>query len=580
MPSLEPISGPLGEQRARHLLRRLTYGATSLQISAFAALTPTQALAQLFDFELPPPPLDDTGVAWTTTTPQIGENEDHYIHLLKCWWLGRMYEENSALERLTFFLHTVLTTKAETVGSSRALYFQLQMFRTYLYNDFHNTNPQFNRYTQLIQKICIDNAMLIFLDGRLNEKGRPNENFARELFELYTIGKGETIAPGNYTNYTEQDIREAAKVLTGWTNDPTFQHIDPDTGLPAGHIKQLNGIAIRHDNSIKTFSSALASPAHPTPQIIPDTNLLQEGQPTLQSAYDEIRQLIDIIYALPEAARFFCRKLYRYFVYHDITDAIENEVITPLAETFVSNGFRLRPVLEQLFSSQHFYEAMPGVQDDKFGAIIKSPLELCIGTLRSLRHPGFQLSRLEQNPAQHYMQTGAVLNCIRRMGLDFLEPYDVAGYDPYHQIPNYHRLWITTNNLAQRYAFIRELMNPTNGWGFWFDSLQWANDTAASGITDEIATTAEVVDGMELALGLVRHIIRRFLPFTNADTDFTPERFHYFGVFHLGGLSFANWVFNWNNRHHSSNPTFADDTRARLNRLLNAILQSPEYQLH
>ncbi|WP_038029395.1 DUF1800 domain-containing protein [Thermonema rossianum] len=579
MPYLDPITGNLGERRARHLLRRLTYGANQAQIDAFAGMTAPAALNQLFNFAVPPPPLDESGTSWVNQPPQNDEDEDRQRHLIKLWWLGRMYEEDTALERLTFFLHTVLTTKDETVRSSRAIYYQLQLFRTYLYNDFNNVNPNFNRYTQLIKKICIDNAMLVFLDGRLNEKGNPNENFARELLELFTIGKGDTIAPGNYTNYTEDDIRAAAKALTGWTNDDTFSNIDPDTGLPIGMVKEYNGVAIRHDNNIKTFSSALASPTYPAPQIVPNPALLTAGgEPTAASAYDEISQLIDIIYAKEEAARYLCRKIYRYFVYHEITPDIESNIIAPLAQDLMSNGYRLRPVLERLFSSQHFFEEMAGVEDDKFGAIIKSPLEISIGTLRALRYPGFQLTPMSADPAAHYMQMEAIWAAVKRMGLDFLEPYDVAGYDPYHQAPGYHRNWITTNNLAQRYAFIQKLLDENNGWGFWFDSLAWANDPAA-GITDAMATTPTNVDGMDLALDLVRHVVHRFLPLTDTATEFTPERIHYFGVFHLGGLSFANWVFNWNNRN-SGNPDISSDTRARLNNLLNAVLQSPEYQLH
>ena len=98
--------------------------------------------------------------------------------------------------------------------------------------------------------------MLVYIDGRLNINQWPNENFAREMLELYSIGKGPQIGDGNYTNFTEQDIKEAARVLSGYKNDITFTNIDTETNIPIGKL-ELNGTrAILHDAGKKTFSDA------------------------------------------------------------------------------------------------------------------------------------------------------------------------------------------------------------------------------------------------------------------------------------------------------------------------------------
>src|SRR5690606_35138059 len=110
---------------------------------------------------------------------------------------------------------------------------------------------------KLAKKICFDNAMLMFLDGRYNRVGAPNENFAREFFELYTIGKGPQIGSQDYTTYTEQDVREAARIFSGFLADHTFQtNIDQETGLPYGKIPvNKKGKPTLHDFGVKQFSA-------------------------------------------------------------------------------------------------------------------------------------------------------------------------------------------------------------------------------------------------------------------------------------------------------------------------------------
>ena len=573
--ALSSISGLLGQDRAKHLLGRLTFGANQQQVKAFAEMNIQQALdALLSNLKMPVHPQypeDPKGklpsnYEWVTRVQGEGEPDGYLSRSLMAWWLGQMFFNNTALEKLVFFLHTIITTKRESGGNSRDLYWQNFLFRQYLINDLSDSNPDFNRYTHLIRKMMVDNSMLHFLDGRLNVKGRPNENFAREMFELFTIGKGESQGPGNYTNYTEEDIKSAARVLTGW-NAVNWREAeaftpDPETGLPSGkpRINPKTGLPSNHDNLPKTFSAAFGG--H-TIQPISDP-------PTVESMEDELHQLVNMIYGQEQAARFLCRRLYRFFVHWRITEEVEEKIVGALAQTFINNNFRLRPVLEELFSSQHFFEPGSGAAGKTFGSLIKSPLELMIGTLKFFRADVAPINTQRNNE-----QMLNVLGMMEEMGLNLMNPYDVAGYEAYHQAPGYNRNWITTNTLAKRYAFINGLMN--GWWDFGIDLLEWAN-SPESEITDAIATKEVVVGGKPFALELIQHITRQLLPYAAYEDAITSERYVYFATYHLGGLEFSNWVFNWNNRN-NGNASIKADASARLRNIFNALMQSPEYQL-
>ena len=588
MSTLNPITGTLGRKRAKHLLSRLTFGVSKNTIDTFAGYTIAQALSQLFPTAaaaLPARP------AWLDGTGE-GFEEFNQQGRFKAWWLRQMYADNTSLEKLTFFMHTVLTTKMETVNNTEAVFWQNQMLRRYVINDFANINPTFNRYKQLIEKICIDNAMLTFLDGRLNESGNPNENFGRELFELYTIGKGPTAGVGDYTNYTEDDIRTAALVLTGWRNNFNFDTTDDEVlpGFPIGTIKNstLNpNQAIRHDNRpVKQFSNRFQSAAFPDHSVRVNAALLNpDGSATRESALDEIRQMIDMVYEQNQAARYICRKIYRFFVYHDIITApstdgtdrvnIEETIIAPLATTFISNGFRLQPVFQQLFSSQHFFDtggsdSDGSVRNNNVGALIKSPLDVTLGLMKFFDVPA---------PAEGSMESteifGSIVGNMRSMALDFMEPFDVAGYDPYHQAPNYQRNWITVNNLASRYNFARRFFNGEivgfGAMGTLFDALTWTKNNANLAA---VATDTQA---------FVQEVLRYTAGLNELNTEITQERLNFFEseLLKLGRAFVADptdiaqlrfyWTFQWNNNTPDANGMLID--------FYNAVFQSPEYQL-
>lgn len=577
---LTEFTGTLGLKRAAHLLRRATFGANKQDIDAFAALSPQQAVDRLFRQTLPDPvlPADPkTGQEWFISgTSDANSEEDKLQNYFKGWFLGQMLSTGidstlslsySARERIVFFLHTHFTTIQSKVNNSRSLYYQNQLFRLFAL-DGVNANPLIN-FKELSVKVSIDNAMLQLLDGNQNVKGSPNENFAREFHELYTIGRGlegtlpAAPAAGDYILFTETDVQAAAKVFSGWDVDDTFSTIDADTLLRRGKVKGSPLNASSHDNSAKQFSARFNNAV-----IQPDPLLLNGGLPTEESAIDEIRQLVDQIYAKPETTRNICWKIYRFFVYAPHTPehsiAIDGAIISQMAETLVANNYKIQPVIENLLRSEHFYEAGAGATDDNFGGIIKSPLDLMTGTFRFFN---IALPDMAANPTEFYSSTGEMIAILEDLGLNFFEPYDVAGYEAYHQYPIYHRSWITPNYLARRYEFIRKVIASAENSTFNIDVYEFVRDN----FSDAIAS-----DARSLVIELARYLLPLSDNLTFDDTSddnasLTAQRLNYFKDRFLQQFDEAYWTTRWQQS--------APDLREQLEFLFNAMLQSPEYQL-
>ena len=579
--------GTLGAKRAAHLLRRATFGPTKAQIDTFSNLTPAQAITQLYRQSLPDalPPIDpDTNEPWVITGNTDPDKEEfEYMEFFKRWCVGQMMSTSqtlaySAREKIVFFIHTHLTAIAEKIGSSRALYYQNQLFRLYALDAV--TSPIIPadklNFKELTKKISVDNAMLRLLDGNLNVDGSPNENYGRELLELFSIGRGlENALPpptgeGDYIFYKEKDVQEAARVLSGFDFDDDFVTIDPDTLLPRGKVKGTTLNASSHDNDPKEFSNSFINAGTGLPYVIePDPLLLNGGQPTEESALDEISQLIDMIYAQSETANHICRKIYRFFVYHEITPAINTSIIAVMADTFRTNNFKLQPVIENLLRSQHFYEAAGGITDDNFGGIIKSPLDLVTGTLKFFSHP---IPDMTADPAGFYAQTGEIIGLLETSGMSLYQPFDVAGYDAYHQYPIYHRSWISVNYLTNRYEFIDRIINPMAPGMFKIDVYQYVRNNISMGIASNARTL--VIELAKYLLPLTDNLT--FDTTIDNNATLTAERLNYFLVTFLSDID-TNPEAEWTNRY--TNQLGIATMEGQLRNLFNAMLQSPEYQL-
>lgn len=558
MASLSPISGSLGADRAAHLLRRATFGPTRAEIESFASMNVTTALDTLLTpLAEPSAPIDpQTGEDWLPK-PEEGTNSDDgaLFNYFKAWFLELMRTRGGNLtERIVFFLHSHLPADNSLIRNATSLYYQNALYRQYAFGNFQ----------ELFAKVCVDNAMLLYIDNTLNDKDNPNENFAREMLELYTIGKGDQIGPEDYTNYTEDDVKAASRVLTGIKHNFDFDTIDEDgfnganTGLPRGKVTLSNGVANRHDPDPKTFSSKFDNTVIALDPDDPD--LMQDGFATEEGFFSELNQMLDMIFAKDETARFICRKLYRYFVYYKITEEIEQDIIVPLAANFKANNYDLASVVRELLSSQHFYdEDNAATTDDHIGAIIKSPIDLVVSTFRTFKID----MTTDVNDLYNVAYSGGILGYLNAQGMKFYEPIDVAGYPAYHQIAAFNRNWITPNWLAQRYLFGTNVINGIENES---SQLVYKLDTVA--YVDDSNNVTDPTDARSLLTDLIDVMFPQPIP---------SDRFEYFlNTIFLDGHMESHWTDEWNAYKGSSDDTVVRDM---LDRLVNGLIQSPEYQL-
>ncbi len=558
MASLTEITGNLGTDRAAHLLRRATFGPTIAQINQFAAYTATEAMNALFTepAQNPTPPIDPlTAATWVDPLGQrkAGESnseQDDLFKFFQAWHLDVMLKSGTDLkEKITWFFHSHLPARWTEIRTSEAIYYQNCLYRYYAFGSFK----------ELFTKICTDNAMLIYLDGYSNHKDSPNENFAREMFELYSIGKGPQLEEGNYTNFNEDDVKAATRVLTGWIFDEEFINTDADTGLPTGTMTTTTGgdpvrdLATGHDKDPKIFSSIWSGTTIQPAEVINDLA-------TVESAYGELDDLMDMIFGQAETARFIVRKMYRYFVYHFISEEVEQDIIEPLAQNFLTNDYSIPDMLKVLMKSQHFYdEDTPATtSDNNIGALIKSPIDVFTTLLRF-----FEVTTPDRgtDTINFYTDFEFLVSKLVDQGLNFYEPFEVAGYPAYHQIPGFNRNWIMTYALAHRYQ-AGDILMKRGGLGsevsIQLDVLDWAQN---SGQVDPTNST-------DIVTVLTQNLLA---------VQLTTERFNYFlDTVFLDTLTQATWLSEWNKYTGGGDDLVVRD---RLETLVSSIIQTPEFQL-
>lgn len=413
---LAPYTGPWGREQASHLLRRTMFGPTHSEISQAISDGLSNTLDSLFAWDssqpLPSPPLNyanqnDPGVpigsTWVDAFFWPGTN-GYRSNSLVSWTMGHLLNQSVSLrEKMTLFWHNHFVIEAGVVNDPRFLYRYISLLRTNCLGNFKD----------LVKDITIDPGMLQYLNGNQNVAASPNENYARELFELFTIGKGEQIAPGNYTNYTEQDVAAAAKVLTGWRDRGNFSET-----VPIGVEFRPN----RHDTSTKQFSTAFGN------QTIADNGM------------DEYKDLVDMIFTQDEVARFICRKLYRWFVYYVIDENVETDVIEPMAQLMIASNYEIEPALRALLNSEHFYDHL------NMGPMIKNPIDFMVSIVRQLELKYPDDTQLEAQ----YLQWLTLYFGITLLSMPYFSPPSVAGWSAYYQIPQFYQQWINSVTLPYR----------------------------------------------------------------------------------------------------------------------------------
>ncbi len=405
--SIAPYQQPLSRDDALHLLRRFTLGPTQALVEQLVGKSAEEAVELLLGTPTTEPAVPSPG-PWVdqaqedprgvdiVTRGQIEATWQSNFKRLQQWWIDLMRtEEFPAREKLTLFWSGHFTTEfTYDLGyiPPQVLYRQNLMLRQMRLGNFRT----------FLEAVTLDCAMLEYLGGTLNVVGKPNENYAREMMELYSTGIGW---------YTEGDVKEAARVLTGWKAS-LYSDAPAPNGIFNTWFKPSD-----HDIGAKQFLGFTI----PARDQDTNTEYLVRTQ--------EVRRMIEILFEqrAEAIARFMVGKLYRFFVYSN-PDATDAETLAALMQVFIQNDFELRPLLHTLLASEHFFDpANRGVQ-------IKTPADYAVGLAR-------QLGVTLPNAA----------DALARMEQDLIDPPDVSGWRGY-------RTWISTKTIPHRVQYAHQLI--------------------------------------------------------------------------------------------------------------------------
>lgn len=420
MAYLDSYTTPLTTAAAAHLLRRATFGPTNQEVADFTGKTALEAVDILINNSsyraAPPPPVEMDITRSDAGQPFLGnpysENRNpQYINYVKYWWIGLQSEQNghpSLLEKMTAFWQNHFVVNYTSVADYRFMDRYLRFLRSNALGSFR----------EMAIGISKDPGMLIFQNGNENTKEHPNENYARELQELFTVGQKDF--KGN-NNYSEQDVKAAAQVLTGWQ----ATNLRKEGSTSFGTIFTPD----RHDTLTKTFSSSYSG-------------TVIQGRTGASAGDEELRDLINMLLSHPECPKFICRKLYRWYVNPNVTQSIEDEVVSPLATFFASagNNYAIGPVVKKLLSSNIFYDS------SNVGAIIKSPAELMVGTVRLFNQ---MVPDITAQFDGFYKLTSFLDRSMNLLQLNFLNQPTVFGSPPYFQT-GFSKNWINETTIVQR----------------------------------------------------------------------------------------------------------------------------------
>jgi len=445
---LAPYAGPWTIDEVAHLLKRTLFGARISDLEYFMGLSVSQAVDELLNPSAPSPspPLKDydnndilatdpdiqipIGQTWVDKGTLDGTAEAKRRDSLRAWWMGNIIgQDRSIREKMTLFWHNHFVTASNDSGTARA---------SYTYNTLLREQSLGN-FKQLTRAITLNTAMLTFLNGRYNTAGAPDENFARELQELFTLGKE------NQPNYTEADVKTVARVLTGWRvkDDDNTAFFEPRF----------------HDTKDKSFSSFYG-------------NRVITGRSGDTAGDTELDELLDMIFAKDlEVSRFIVTKLYRWFVYYDIDDNTRANIIEPLAQLLRDRNWEVKPVLSALLKSEHFFDVL------NRGCQIKSPVDFIAGFCRELELDFPQPS----DTVNRYGHWKLMVGFGYLLQQTLCDPPDVSGWKAYYQAPNFYEIWINSDTYPKRNQFTDLLVligYTQGGFNLKVDPLAFARRTS------------------------------------------------------------------------------------------------------
>lgn len=517
-------TGSWGKDQVMHLLRRTMFAVKKSDLDYFMSKTMEQAVDELLTAPstLPDPPVNNYNNA-RITDPDIPLGETWVNgpanpaltgarrNSWKSWWVGTMVNQGRTIQdKLTLFWHNHFATETNVYRDPIHAYNHGETLRAGALGNFRS----------LVMAVTIDPAMLIYLNGNKNTAQAPDENYARELQELFTLGKGPD------SKYTEEDVREAARVLTGW-------RINRATNVTYFDARQ-------HDVNDKKFSAFF-------------NNTTITGRSGTEAGEQELNDLLDMIFDQDEVARHMVRKLYRWFIYYDIDEAAEQNVIQPLAQVFINNNYEIKPLLDAFFKSEHFFDPI------NYGCLIKSPLDYSVGLARQ-----FNLDiPTDRDVANQYYFWNILWQVAFIQQQDLGDPPSVAGWPAYYQVPQFHEIWINTDTLPKRNQITDILI---------------AAGVSRGGHTMQIQpiAIADMFSKPEDPNALIDDLVD-FLHTLNANED---QKEYMKSILLAGQLNDSYWTQAWND--HKADPddvTKKNTVLLRLMQLLKYLMNLAEFQL-
>ncbi|MDA9588164.1 DUF1800 domain-containing protein [Flavobacteriaceae bacterium] len=465
--SLETYQGDFGYIQKKHLLNRALIGRSNKDLSNLEGFDLDQAIDQIFKKEdLPSEPTYDFfyingGSKEEIINYQIEKgvperyskwvNEgESYANInitlqpgkasfsMRAWLLRQFATQSTSIHwKICFFLYQLIPVHDGAVGGAKWLHeYYMKLFK-YSYGN----------YKDLIREVTTDFGMLRYLNLTLSKKENPDENYARELLELYTVGKE------GGAKFSESDVKEISKLLTGWhTGSDSWLYFERQ-GF--SESEQFDGYFAdgplfswfdpqNHDASDKQLSSYF------------DDKVIQgrEGE----EGKKELDDLLTIIFENQDTSKYIARRIYQFFVNPLVDNEIEEKIIIPLSQVFKNSNFNVAETVKVLLKSEHFFDPI------NYNSIIKSPLEFYLSIFKELhlkyvQNPtayepgggGFQIHYALANPlSKDYFIYYHLNGYLEQSGLNFTFPPSVSGWKPYYQKPIYDMFWINTYTIKKR----------------------------------------------------------------------------------------------------------------------------------
>ena len=444
----------IDNSEAAHLLRRMGFGGSPEEIDDLAARGSREAAVDyLVNYESINNSALDTLIGQSFDFSNQQDNQTFNQGEIRRWWFTRMvHSKRQFEEKMTLFWHDHFATALSKVPF-QLMFQQNQTLRQYA----------LGRFDDLLLWVSRDPAMILWLDNLTNVLGRPNENFAREIQELFSMGIFDVVT--GVANYTEQDIKEIARAFTGWRYRTNRQQ--GSTQVTYEFFVQAN----QHDNGQKTIYG--------------------------QTANFDGGDVITTISARRATARYLAWKFLNFFVYPMTDSAADKATVDRFADVYVQSNHSIKAMVTAIFASDEFFS-----ERARF-SLVKSPIELVVGAVRMIGgyNPGTVGTRQTSN---------IMLGMCQRQGQEMMNPPDVAGW-----VESGYE-WINTAYMLERFNFANTLVNNRNftNPGIYV-SLDQLNKYAKSNAKKTVRKFLEVLGPLEVSKDVVK-TLRTYLEVNDA----------------------------------------------------------------